>query len=174
MNLHQIKLDFIPEHDRLLMCIATSDGKELALWFTRRCVKLIWGMLMKMVEASPNIVLSGASAEARAALLGMEHEKAVREADFSKPYAGEALERPLGAEPILVARIQASRDERGNHVMMLLPAKGQGVNLCLDDRLLHSFCKLLQDSVAKAEWELKLALPVTPLAPEEAAARTLN
>ena len=174
MNLHQIKLDFVPEQDRLLMCIATSDGKELALWFTRRCVKLIWGLLVKMVEASPSIVLSGTSAEARAALLGMEHEKAVRESDFSKPYAAAALERPLGAEPILVARIQAGRDERGNHVMKLLPAEGQGVNLCLDDRLLHSFCKLMQDSVSKAEWDLKLVLPAAALVPEAAAARTLN
>ena len=172
MNLRQIKLDFVPEHDRLLMCISTSDGKELLLWFTRRCVKLVWGLLVKMVEASPAVMRSGASAEARAALLGMEHEKAVREADFSKPYAGGG-ERPLGAEPILVARIQTGRDERGNHVMTLLPSKGQGVNLCLDERLLHSFCKLMQDAVGKAEWDLKLSFPVVPLAGEPEA-RTLN
>ena len=173
MSLHQIKLDFDPEQDRLVMCIATNDGKEVALWLTRRCVKLLWPLLVKMVEASPSIQLHGASAEARAALLGLEHEKAMQQADFSKPYQG-GLERPLGTEPILVARVQAGRDESGKHLLSLLPARGAGINLSLADALLHSCCKLLQNAVARAEWDMRLEFPAALIPAEPSGARVLN
>jgi hypothetical protein len=175
MNLHQIKIDFNAEQDRLLMSISTSDGQEVLLWLTRRCVKLIWPLFLKMVESSARVQLQGTTPEARAALLEMEHEKAVQKADFSKPYAPAAKERPLGAEPVLVARLQSRRDDAGNNVLTLLPLTGQGVNLTLDDRLLHSCCKLLQNAVAKADWGFKLEFPQTPVAagdPERP--RTLN
>jgi hypothetical protein len=175
MQLHQIKIDFNAEHDRLLMCISTNDGQEVLLWLTRRCVKLIWPMFLKMVESSARVQLQGNSPEARAALLGMEHEKAVQKADFSKPYEPSEKERPLGAAPLLVARIQTRRGEDGGNILTLLPLDGQGVHLTLDDRLLHSCCKLLQNAIAKADWDLKLEFPQPALAgtdPERP--RTLN
>jgi hypothetical protein len=175
MQLHQITLEFDAEQDRLLMRISTSDAKEVALWLTRRCVKLLWPLFVKMVEASPRIQLQGASAEARAALLELEHEKAMQQADFSKPYESSARERPLGAEPILVARVHTGRNEGGNHVLSLLPANGQGINLSMEEGLLHSCCRLLQSAVAKAEWDIKLEFPEAPLIPENSdRARSLN
>jgi hypothetical protein len=175
MQLHQIRIDFDAENDRLLMCISTSDGKEVLLWLTRRCVKLMWPLFLKMVEASARVQLPGTTPEARAALLGLEHEKAMQQADFSRPYQEAARERPLGGEPILVARVHTRRDEAGNAVLTLLPASGQGVHLNLDDRLLHSCCKLLQNAVAKAEWDFKLEFPEAPLSSAESGgARTLN
>jgi hypothetical protein len=175
MRLHQIKIDFHPEQDRLLMCIATSEGKEVLLWLTRRCVKMIWPLLVQMVATSPRVQRLGASPEARAALLGLEHEKAVQNANFSSPYEGASRERPLGPEPILVARFHSGRDASGNHQLSLLPARGQGINLGLDDAILHSCCRLLQNAVAKAQWDMKLEFPEAPGLPEEAAApRILN
>lgn len=174
MRLHQLKLEFNPEQDRLVLHVLTDDGAEILLWLTRRCVKLLWVALVKMLQASPNVQLQGATPEARNALVGMQHEKALQGANFSKPYE-VARERPLGAEPILVGKIQTSRDPNGNNVLTLLPMNGQGVNIALDETLLHSFCKLLQNAVTRAEWDLKLELPQSPLAavPLEGA-RTLN
>ena len=127
-----------------------------------------------MLQANPAVQLQGATPEARNALVGMQHEKALQGANFSKPYE-EARERPLGADPILIGKIQTSRDPNGNNVLTLLPMKGQGVNIALDETLLHSFCKLLQNAVLRAEWDMKLELPASPLgsAPLEGA-RTLN
>ena len=176
MQLHQIKIDFNAEHDRLLMSIATSDGQEVLLWLTRRCVKLLWPLFMKMVEANATVQLQGSTPEARAALVGLEHEKAVEKVDFSKPYEQGSKNHPLGADPLLVARLQTRQDESGNHVLTLLPMKGQGVNLNMDDRLLHSCCKLVQNAVARAEWDIKLELPQSHLlaATELDRPRTLN
>lgn len=175
MQLHQIKIEFNAEHDRLLMSVSTSDGQEILLWLTRRCVKLLWPLLIKMVESQPRVQLQGANPEARAALVGMEHEKAVQKADFSQPYVAGSKSHPLGADPLLVARMQTRRDDSGAHILSLLPLNGQGINLAMEEGLLHSCCRLLQQAVLKAEWDLRLDFPQSnlPLAETEGQ-RTLN
>jgi hypothetical protein len=175
MQLRQIKLDFAAEHDRLLLRISTSDGKEVLLWITRRCVKMMWPVMVRMVESSPRVQLAAATPEARAALLGLEHERAIQGADFSKPYQEASLDHPLGPDPLLVTKLQTRREENGSHVLTLLPTKGQGVHLTLDENLLHSFCRLLQNAVAKADWDFKLEFPAAPLTqPAESGQPTLN
>lgn len=174
MQLQQIKIEFVAEQDRLLLRLASGDPAEVLLWLTRRCVKLLWPLLVKMAASAPGIALQSAP-EARQALLGMERERALAKADFSKPYNEEGRERPLGAEPILVARMNTDRNPNGQNVLILLPLNGQGVNLALDDTLLHALCKLLQDAVEAAGWDIKLTLP-TGIAPGAAdgAPKTLN
>ena len=76
MNLEQIRIDFSPEQDRLLMRIASSDRSEVLLWFTRRCVRLLWPLLVKMTQSVPHIAQQ-ALPEARDALLGMQREQAL-------------------------------------------------------------------------------------------------
>ena len=174
MNLEQIRIDFVPEQDRLLVRIAGAGRSEILLWLTRRCVKLLWPLLVKMAASVPSIAQQPLP-EARQALLDMERERALQKADFSKPYEEAERERPLGAEPIVVARINTGRNDQGKHVLALLPQQGQGVTLALDDILLHGLCKLLQDVVGKAEWDIVLTLPTGPAAAgTEGAPRILN
>jgi hypothetical protein len=173
MKLHQLRLDYSAEQDRLLLRISTNDGKEVLLWLTRRCVKIMWPLLVEMAKSSPRIALQS-SPEARAALLGFEHERALRGADFSRPYEEAARERPLGHEPLLVTRMQVGRDAEGKHVLSLAPVAEQRVNVTLDDKLLHSLCRLLQKVVGDTDWELTLDLPKTFVADGERAARTIN
>ncbi len=158
MRLHQLKLDFVPEHDRLLLRVSTDAQTELRLWLTRRALRLLWPLLVRMLRSAPNIA-SQPNPEARDALVGMQHERALRAADFTRAFDEVARELPLGAEPILVARIESKRDAAGNHVLTLLPLAGSGIHLTLDDTLLHSLCKLVLDAVAAADWDLALELP---------------
>ncbi|MCC6611736.1 MAG: hypothetical protein IT515_18945 [Burkholderiales bacterium] len=168
MRLHQLKIEFRPEEDRLLMRLATNTAAEVLLWLTRRCVKRLWPVLLNMAQAAPEVVLQP-NPEARKALVGFQHEKAIRQANFSTPYAETPRERPLGADPLLVARIQPRRDPQGRHVLGLLPATGQGVHVTLDDGLLHGLMKLLQNAVAKSDWELDLTVPAVLAQPADAA-----
>ena len=174
MNLQQINIEFVAEQDRLMLRLASGDRTEILLWLTRRCVKLLWPQLVKMAESVP-IIAQQAAPEARQALLDMERERALQKANFSKRYDDTARERPLGAEPLLVARMNTGRNPQGQHVLALAPREGQGVNLAMDDTLLHGVCKLLQDAVARAEWDITLALP-TGVAPagDERAPKILN
>ena len=158
MRLHQLKLDFIPEQDRLLLRVSTDNQIEVRLWLTRRALRLLWPLLLQMLRSSPEIARQS-NPQARDALVGMQHEVALRQANFSDTFKEVPRAMPLGAEPILVARIQANKDDRGNHVLGLLPQQGQGIHLTLDNTLLHSFCKLLQVAVAKSDWDISLELP---------------
>ena len=158
MRLHQLKLDFIPEHDRLLLRVSTDNQLEVRLWLTRRALRLLWPLLVQMLRSAPEVVLQS-NPQARDALVGMQHEQALGRANFAEPFEEAPRQMPLGAEPILVVRIQANRDDSGNQVLGLLPQQGQGIHLTLDNTLLHSLCKLLQNAVAKSDWDIVLELP---------------
>ncbi len=174
MQLQQIKIEYSAEQDRLLMRLASGDRAEILLWLTRRCVRLLWPLLVKMAESTPRIALQP-TPEARHALLDMEREQALAKADFCSPYQDVARERPLGADPLLIARINIGQDNQGKHVLTLRPIEGQGVNIAMDDTLLHGLCKVLQDAVDKAQWDIKLVLLSGAVAGVPAgAARTLN
>ena len=84
MRLHQLKIDYEAEQDRLLMLVSASDGVEVRLALTRRFVKLLWPLLLKLAEEASPRIRTQANPEARKALFGMEHEQAVARADFSR------------------------------------------------------------------------------------------
>jgi len=176
MRLHQLKVEYDAEQDRLIMLVATSEAVELRLSLTRRFVKLLWPLLVKLAEEASPKIRSQANPEARKALLGLEHENAVSKADFSKPYDASGSARPLGDAPILLARIQTGHDRNGQPVVSLHPSQGQGITLSLDSVLLHSLCRLLQAAVRASDWDMELKLPGTEPQPEpgERPARTLN
>jgi len=175
MRLHQIKIDYQAEEDRLLMLVSTSEGVEVRLWLTRRFVKLLWPLLVKLAEDASPRIRTQANPEARKALLGLEHEQAVSRANFAKPYEAQSRATPLGESPLLLARIQTGHDRKGQPVVALHPAEGQGVTLTFDSVLLHSVCRLLQAAVKKSDWDVELKLPGgEPRESAERAPRTIN
>jgi hypothetical protein len=176
MRLNQLKIDYVPEQDRLLLLISASEAVEVRMWLTRRFVKLLWPLLVRLAEEGSPRIRAQPNPEARKALLGLEHEQAVQKADFSKPYDETARATPLGEAPLLMARIQTGHDPNGQPVVALHPVEGKGLTLTLDPVLLHSVCRLLQAAVKKSDWDMVLKLPGAVL--EEAAAegtpRTIN
>ena len=176
VKLHQLKVDYDAEQDRLLMLIAASEAVELRMWLTRRFVKLLWPLLVKLAEEASPRIRTQANPEARKALLGIEHQQAVQKADFSKAYDGKSRNMPLGEEPLLLGRIQTGHDRKGQPVLAMHPAEGQGVTLTLDAVLLHSVCRLLQAAVKKSGWDMELKLPGTDAVPaaDERTGRTIN
>ena len=175
MRLHQLKIDYDAEQDRLLMLVSASDGVEVRLTLTRRFVKLLWPLLVKLAEEASPRIRTQANPEARKALLGMEHAQAVARADFSKAYDAKPRSTPLGETPLLLARIQTGRNREGQPVVALHPAEGNGVTLTFDSVLLHSVCRLLQTAVKKSDWDMDLKLPdATARQPAEHEPRTLN
>jgi hypothetical protein len=175
MRLHQLKIDYEAEQDRLLMLVSTSDQVEVRLWLTRRFVKLLWPLLVKLAEEVSPRIRTQVNPEARKALLGLEHEQAVSRANFAKPYEAQPRTTPLGESPLLLARVQTGHNRQGQPVVALHPAEGQGVTLTFDSVLLHSVCRLLQAAVKKSDWDIDLKLPGTePRESAERAPRTLN
>jgi hypothetical protein len=159
VKLHQIKIEFDAEQDRLRMRVSTVSGQEALLWLTRRCVLRLWPLLVGGAEASPQVATRAADPEVKKALLEFQHEKAISQAQFGKQYEEVPRTRPLGDEPLLIAKLQRRTDQAGRVILGLLPNEGQGIFLTLDEQLLHGFIKLLQQAVQRAEWGFKLDLP---------------
>ncbi|HKO89051.1 MAG TPA: hypothetical protein VJU83_11130 [Burkholderiales bacterium] len=175
MRLHQLKVEYQSSEDRLLLRLASEDGAEVLFSVTRRVTRFLWQVLLEMAQSAPEIRLQ-ANPDARHAMLGMRHEAALSQANFSERYDDMTRERPLGAEPLLVSRLERKRDEAGQHVLGLFPVSGQGVFLTMDEALLHGMVKLLENGAAKADWALDLRISpyVLPLHTDSQGLPTLN
>ena len=127
MRLHQLKVEFDAEQDRLLMRVSTASSEEAMLWLTRRCVIRLWELLIGFVQSKPDIVARAADPATQRTLMEFEHEKAISQATFSKPYEdSERVQRAMRRliprhEPVafVVAHL-AKPDERAHAVDILL------------------------------------------------------
>ena len=153
-RLEQFNAAYDAMQDRILLRIRTTDLAEYRFWITRRFLSLLWPLLMKMVDGFSAAKAPG-DPLTRSTLAELAHGEAVSKADFTSQYHdGETF--PLGAEPVLLARISLRPQVGDTQTLALLPNEGQGVNLDLDERLVHVFARLLQQAASGAEWGLKL------------------
>ena len=157
-RLHQIQIRYAPQEDRILLRIKTADRLEFRFWLTRRYVKLLWPMMLKMLSNDQRVRLQ-ADAESRRAVLAFQHEKAVSQSDFSTAFKEDAETLPLGESPVLLAKIQLKQQKSGGNVLCMHPRSGKGVELAMDETLLHSFSKLLAEAVSTSGWDIALKLP---------------
>jgi hypothetical protein len=156
--IHQMQVSFAPAQDRLLFRFNTTDQCEFSFWFTRRYVKQLWPVLLQMLEAAPDLPRVSAP-QAKSAVLAFQHEQVMTQADFATPYREPpAMQRPLGAEPVLAARIQIKPGPGAQQSLCLHPEQGRGVELALDARLTHLFCRLLMEGIKQSDWDLSYEL----------------
>ena len=163
-QLEQFSASYDGEQDRLLLRIRSSDDAEFRLWITRRYLALLWPILMKMAEDFSARKTSDPLT--RNTLAELAHGQAVGNANFASEYKEGSL-FPLGEEPILLARINLKPLQGNTQTLTLLPQRGQGINLDLDEKLVHVLARLLQQAATAAEWGLKLDVSVTPGATAE-------
>ena len=162
-QLEQFSASYDAAQDRLLLRIRSSDDAEFRFWITRRYLALLWPLLMKMAD---DFSASKATDPAtRSTLAELAHGEAVNKADFGSAYRDGSL-YPLGEEPVLLGRVTVKPLQGKTQTLTLLPQEGQGINLDLDERLVHVLARLLQQAAAAAEWALSLDVsPGTGAAP---------
>ncbi len=157
MNIHQIQMAYDKLQDRILLRVSTSDQAEFRFWMTRRYVKLLWTMLIKMLERDPVAAVHG-DESVRRAMMGFQHADAVRGGDFGKKYEEAASALPLGAEPVLLSKITARQNADKQQVLSVQPEQGQGIDIVVSAELLHMISKLVVDAVSQSDWDLRLAI----------------
>lgn len=152
MQIHQFNMQFNPEHDRLIFRLNTTAHEEFRFSLTRRFVKLLWPVLIQLLEKEYKQREPEKSHLANV-LLPYEHQEVVSKADFSKPYAEEDMIYPLGEEPMLLSRIQIKQGSQGD-ILCLLPTNGSGIELGANPQFIHTFCKLLRDVISRSDWDM--------------------
>jgi hypothetical protein len=173
-GINQIQMSFVPGEDRILLRMNTMDATGFQFWLTRRYVKLLWPVLLSMLIKDEKISTQS-SEEAKKEVLSFQHEEAAQQMDYSKQYQEPTDQQPLGSEPILLSKIAVKDVAEGKQALCMHPETGHGVELAMNQTLLHSICKLLQDTVAKSEWEMDLSQALKPaLTPAGQDARMIN
>jgi hypothetical protein len=157
MNIHQIQMAYDKLQDRILLRVSTAEHAEFRFWMTRRYVKLLWAMLIKMLERDPVAAVHG-DEYVRRAVMGFQHADAVRGGNFDKKYEDAASALPLGAEPVLLSRITAKQNAGKQQVLSIQPEQGQGIDIVVSIELLHMISKLVVDAAAQSDWDIKLAI----------------
>ncbi len=160
-RLHQIQFRHVPQEDRILLRIKTTDRSEFRFWLTRRYVKLLWPVVVKMLESDQRVRLQP-TPEAKSAVLSFQHEKAISNSDFSTQYHEDAAELPLGESPVVLAKIQLKKADPSSDLLCMHPESGKGIELAMNETLLHSFSKLLTDAIKVSEWDIEPKLPRHP------------
>ncbi|MBF0095745.1 MAG: hypothetical protein HQM04_01585 [Magnetococcales bacterium] len=158
-RIHQIQVLFSAEEDRLQLRINTHGRAEFRFWLTRRFIKRLWPGLRQAMESQVQTETTApVDPSNRAAVLSFVHQQAVSESDFATRFQEEVSETPLGPLPVLVTRARIEPREQSGYLIGLHPQTSYGIEVAMDPKLLHSFCKLITDAVAKADWDLNLIL----------------
>jgi hypothetical protein len=172
MNIHQVSVHYVQEHDRVLVRVNTVAGAELRLWFTRRLTIGFLPLLAKVVAEhvvqiesvkSPSITVG--DVQAQQMLADFKKEESLQASDFATPYKQRPSALPLGGEPLLVTEINMTPLSGGQLQLTFsekLPAtdtaigKPRGFQMALEPKLTHGFLHLLEKSFAASQW----AMPV--------------
>jgi hypothetical protein len=171
MNIHQLSINYMQAHDRILVRINTTAGEELRLWFTRRLTlgmqpmvqKIVaeWVAVQEAVKSPLTSPMATADTQTQQLLTDFKREQSLRDADFQTPYKNpHAL--PLGPEPLLVTDISVTPLDNGQLQIAfsenIVQADGQhnpnprSFRMALEQKLVHGFIHLLEKAVAASQW----------------------
>jgi len=151
--LHQIQFRFDPHEDRTLLRLTTTARQEFRFWVTRRYAKLLWAGLTGSAGRGAAVPPA-----LRETVIAFEQEAALEGADFQTRFDDTDTNTPLGGAPVLLARLNCTRHDDGITSLAMHPLQGQGIEIRLDQTLLHSMLKLLAETALSAEWELSTAI----------------
>lgn len=155
------------------MRLNTADASRFQFWLTRRYLKLLWPVLMKML-ASDRQIATGRTEQAQKEILSFQHQQVVRQMDYSQKFEEQTQSQPMGTEPILLSRVSVKNKPDGRQILSIQPQHGQGIDIAMDQTLLHSICRLIQDTVLKTDWGLDLSKSLTTTSINAASPRVLN
>ncbi|MBI3154535.1 MAG: hypothetical protein HYZ20_03930 [Burkholderiales bacterium] len=175
MSIHQIQLRYDPLADRLLLSVRTRDAALYTAWITRRMAARLHAPLAQAVggmalrRSAPGAL---PVPEAQAMLVQAARERPLPTADFRQPFVEDGASRPLGAEPLLPAKLTIDHAPGGQLLLVLAEDRGRHIDLRLGDDLAAALLRLLEQSLRQADWGL--ALPAPAAAAAAPAPRTLN
>lgn len=145
-QLHQINIAYINKEDRLLMRATTKNGDQYRVWFTRRYAGLLMDILNKGMNERGGMTSLGSAPQTTQML---------KEGALEKPFEEDVTNYPLGEKGILGFSIKTNITDDKILNLQMLPEKGQGITLNLNDGLLYMFHNLLSQGIARANWNFK-------------------
>lgn len=164
-----MQLSYVSTEDRILFRMNTKARQEFRFWMTRRYTFILWKALSKLLAGDRGPSESGAEIPAAAmkdpivesTKQEMKHQELVSKADFETQYQ-ESTYLPLGEEPALLFSVGMKTTPEGTPLLCMHPENGQGIEMALNEQILHSLVKLIVDTTTKAGWRLDLRFVPPP------------
>lgn len=153
-SITQVNITFMPEEDRLLFAMNTVENEQFRIFLTRRWIKVFWPQLTKILEAEPTI--AAYDEEARNAALAFQHEVAMENADFEKPFETEGMTFPWGELPLVATEIRYREPPNELPAIGIYAANGIGIEFACGHKILHYFYRILPVAVQRADWDMIL------------------
>ncbi|MDB5957223.1 hypothetical protein [Ramlibacter sp.] len=176
MQIHQMSVTYLPEQDRILMRVNTTEGEEMRMWLTRRLMVGLWPLLSKLLTEhllkleSAGASLAGANPELKKMLAEFRKEEFLQHADFDTPY--EEGEQPQVEEPLLVTDVDATPMASGplrlnfNERPPNGSAKPRSYQMEMQPKLMQGLMHLLDQAMLQSQWRE----PFVPVSGPESAA----
>lgn len=157
-RINQIQIRYVDAEDRIMLRLNTEDASEFRFWITRRYAQYMAAALLELLRI-PEEVDEQRQAGIQDAVMSFKHEAALSKADFAKAFKDQPKSMPLGPDPVLLSKLTVKKTAEANPVLCMYPDQGQGVDLTLQQPLLHSVSKLFADALQSADWGLGFSLP---------------
>jgi hypothetical protein len=170
MNIHQLSVNYVQEHDRVLVRINTVAGEELRLWFTRRLTLGFLPLLSKVVaeqvaktERVKSPYIAVADAQSLQILADFKKVESVQGSDFATPYKEQPNALPLGAEPLLVTEVNLTPLSNGQLQFVFseklsdaagTDAQSRSFQMALEPKLTHGLMHLLEKAFEVSQWTM--------------------
>lgn len=165
MQIHQMSVTYLPEQDRILMRINTTEGEEMRMWLTRRLMVGLWPLLTKLLTEhllkleSAGASLAGANPELKKMLADFRKEEFLQHADFDTPYKEGEANLPLGEEPLLVTDVDATPLASGplklnfnERTPTIGDAKPRSFQMEMQPKLMQGLMHLLDQAMLQSQW----------------------
>ncbi len=167
MNIHQLSVNYLQEHDRILVRVNTTDAAELRLWFTRRLALGFAPLLSQVVTLQTAMQettqsqyispLATSDAATQQMLADFKKHEHLQKSDFQTPFKGQPSQLPLGGEPLLVTEVNITPLPSGQIQLVFsekLPDvdKPRSFTMALEANLTHGFMHLLDKAMAVSLW----------------------
>ena len=164
MQIHQMSVTYLPEQDRILMRVNTTEGEETRLWLTRRLMVGLWPLLSKLLTEhllkleSAGASLAGANPELKKMLAEFRKEEFLQHADFDTPYQEGQPRHPQGEEPLLVTDVDAAPLANGPLRLNFNERPPNGANpprsfqMEMQPKLMQGLMHLLDQALLQSQW----------------------
>lgn len=156
-RINQIQIRYTPVEDRIVLRLNTENSTEFRFWITRRYAKTLAASLLKLLRSAGDI--QEHKEDVQKAVLSFQHEEAISKADFAKTFQAQPKSMPLGDVPVLLSKLTVKHTDDGNPMLCMYPEQGPGIDLALQQQLLHSISKLFADALQTSEWDVAFNLP---------------
>lgn len=172
MQIHQMSVTYLPEQDRILMRINTTEDEEMRMWLTRRLMVGLWPLLSKLLTEhllkleSAGASLAAANPELKKMLADFRKEEFLQHADFDTPYKEGQARLPLGEEPLLVTDVDATPLANGplrlnfNERPASGDSKPRSFQMEMQPKLMQGLMHLLDQAMLQSQWREPFVQPV--------------